>query len=68
MEYRKETKKDEHICPFCGEKMARIVPTRFNLRSNPLVSDKTEAFLCFNYSCPKLKDINFHKDKYWTWG
>ena len=68
MNYKEEAQKDEHICPFCGVKKARIVPTKSNIATNSFLSDKTEAFLCFNYHCPDPEQINFHKDKYWDWG
>lgn len=68
MEAIKEKKDEEkRVCPICGEPLAKIVPTKENLKANPFLSEETAAYICFNYSCPG-KSINFHKDKWWDWG
>lgn len=63
-----ETKEEKNkICPDCKTRMARIVPTKINIQTNNLISEDTEAFICFNdYCSSKVK--GFHRDKWWDWG
>ena len=65
MEFKTEEKNIDHICPTCGKRMSKIVPTKRNLDTNDFLSKATEVFLCFNYSCSAK--MNFHKDRWWTW-